>query len=102
MVEEAASERGPRGTDGKSGLTWCGRRLDGGVAPGAGSCGAPSGQISRSAVLVCDFLTGAGLSMLPPFPLPSSHRGSSLLPEVAFLSLARRCVVSLSKKAAAG
>lgn len=44
-------------------FTWWGRRLGGGVAPAAGSCGAPSGHVSRSAVDVWDFLTGAGLSI---------------------------------------
>lgn len=37
--------------------------MGGGVAPAAGSCGAPSGHVSRSAVDVWDFLTGAGLSI---------------------------------------
>ena len=64
MTTEAGSPRGaPWGTGGP--LTWCGRRLGGGVAPASGSCGAPSGQISRSAVDVWDFLTGAGLSIPP-------------------------------------
>lgn len=58
--------------------TWCGRRLGGGVAPAASSWAAPSGHVSRSAVDVWDFLTGAGLSISPSRPPPPQPSSSSL------------------------
>jgi hypothetical protein len=71
--------------------------LDGGVDPAGNSCGAPSGQTSRSAVDVWDFLTGAGLSMSPFSPAASSSLRTAFSVSLPLLlgTYGERCSLAL-------